>query len=77
MNSRVTDDHQVYEYQMPREKFRGLLIASQLPQRSRLEDPYHYDFHDAGASLWECLGWVACAAMMLGGLAEALMWGLR
>ena len=70
MNTHRTD-HEAYEYHMPRARFRQILIESQLPK----ERIYYY--RAPAGSLWECLKLTAFAMIMLGGLAEAIMWGLR
>lgn len=70
MNTSTTDN-QAHEHEMSHDEFRQMLIAS------RQQAPRHYDFHGERASIWECLTWGAFAALMLAGLAEAILWGLR
>ena len=71
MNTLRTD-HGVYEYHMPRERYRELLIASQ-----RSKDPYHYDFHGEPTTWADILGLTVFAAGMLAMLGYGLMWILQ
>ena len=67
MNSRVTDDNEVYEYQMPQAELHRLLLASQLPK-----DPYHYD---TPTTLADVLGLTVFAAGLLALLGYVWMLG--
>ena len=68
MNSRVTNDNQVYEYHMPRERYRDLLIASRMPKA-----PHYYDL-DEPIGLWDAVKLATYAGGMLALLGYGLMW---
>lgn len=68
MNSRATDNNQVYEYHMPHEEYRELLLRSCIPtpQRQGLSE-----------EIVEIAQLTVFAASMLALLGYGLMWILR